>query len=422
MSLELPDFHSFDSTVAALFSRVRGHIEPGAHRMQTLIQANTIEIINKIPTILVAGTNGKGTTCALLEQSFRDAGYRTALYTSPHLVSPTERIRFNGEPISKEIFLESARLSFDLAKIRLPDATFFELMTAIALSVISQKKVEVFICEVGLGGRLDSTNILNPRTSVLTSVGLDHTEWLGCTEEAIAFEKSFISRRNRGFVIGQVSEAAKRGIEKAMHITGAAPVFLPSETDPFRAAESIARVVVENFSETGGPKIHPEKVSAAKQRFFWPGRFDIRQIDETTVLFDAAHNAHGVDFLMRQCLDKEKALALPRPWILVYATLGDKDWQTSIDKLHSQFEELHFTQTLSPRAVHPEALLQYTCSINPGSCSSGYEESSEALMSGLKIARQKKGTLFILGSITLLGEAMEFFSLPVFPPHGSSPK
>jgi len=422
MSLELPDFHSFDSTVAALFSRVRGHIEPGAHRMQTLMRADTIEILSEIPTILVAGTNGKGTTCALLEQSFRDAGYRTALYTSPHLVSPTERIRLNGSPISKEIFLDSARLSFDLAKVRLPDATFFELMTAIALAVISQEKIEIFICEVGLGGRLDSTNILNPRTSVLTSVGLDHTEWLGSNEDAIAFEKSFVSRRNRGFVIGEVSEVARRGIEKAIHITGAAPIFLPCETDPFKAAESIARVVVENFSETGKPKISPENVSTAKQRFFWPGRFDIRRIDETTVLFDAAHNAHGVDFLMRQCSDKEKAMNLPRPWILVYATLGDKDWQTSIDKLHSHFEELHFTQTLSPRAVHPEALLQYTCSISPGSCSSGYGESSDALMSGLKSARQKKGTLFILGSITLLGEAMEFFSIPVFPSHGPASK
>lgn len=422
MSLELPDFHSFDSTVAALFSRVRGHIEPGAHRMQTLMRAETIEILSTIPTILVAGTNGKGTTCALLEQSFRDAGYRTALYTSPHLVSPTERIRLNGNPISKEIFLKSAQLSFDLAKVRLPDATFFELMTAIALTIISQEKIDIFICEVGLGGRLDSTNILNPMTSVLTSIGLDHTEWLGSTEDTIAFEKSFVSRRNRGFVIGEVSEVARRGIEKAIHVTGAAPIFLPSETDPFKAAWSIARAVVENFSETSHTKICTDNVSAATQRFFWPGRFDIRRIDETPVLFDAAHNAHGVDFLMRQCADKKKALNLPRPWILVYATLCDKNWQTSIDKLHSHFEEFHFTQTLSPRAVHPEALLQYAYSMSPGSCSSGYGESSDALMSGLKSARQKKGTLFILGSITLLGEAMEFFSIPVFPSHGPATK
>ncbi|NBW81537.1 hypothetical protein EBR21_07265, partial [bacterium] len=226
MTTEKPDLSSFESTVQSMFSRVRGHIEPGSHRMQRLVPASVLTNIETIPTILVGGTNGKGSTCALLEKAIRDSGFKTALYTSPHLVAPTERIRFDGIPIHRDKFLDAARKSFQDAQQRLPDATFFELVSATAFHLIAENPPDAFICEVGLGGRLDSTNVLSPIISVLTSIGLDHTEWLGDTEDQIAHEKIFISRRNRKIFVGSVSTLAKQGIDQGLAITGGIPVFV----------------------------------------------------------------------------------------------------------------------------------------------------------------------------------------------------
>ncbi|MEN9528176.1 MAG: hypothetical protein RI932_49, partial [Pseudomonadota bacterium] len=300
MTLDLPDFCSFENTISALFSRVRGHIEPGAHRMQRLVSEETLEQLARIPTILVAGTNGKGTVCALLEQYFRDSGSSTALYTSPHLVSPTERIRLCGIPISEDNFLASARKVFEAAKVRLPDATFFELMTALAFEVIIDAQPDIFVCEVGLGGKLDSTNALSPCVSVLTSVGLDHTEWLGPTETDIAFEKSFVSRRNRAFVVGELSEEARQGLKKALAITGARSVFVAPTADPTRVSEALARTALIEFAREGGCEFSEAIFDHSCRRAFWPGRMDVRQVSGVRVMLDAAHNAHGVRYLIKQ--------------------------------------------------------------------------------------------------------------------------
>ena len=140
------------------------------------------------------------------------------------------------------------------------------------------------------------------------------------------------------------------------------------------------------------------------------------------VVFDAAHNPHGVEYFLNQCNQSDVLNQLPKPWILVFASLADKNWQNSLEKLLPNFEEIHLTQTASSRAVKPEALLQFAASevSARGLCS--HLASSDALSIGLSRATQKRGTLFILGSITLLGEAMEFFSIPVFPENTQSKK
>jgi dihydrofolate synthase/folylpolyglutamate synthase len=418
MNPDLPDFSSFEATIDALFSRVRGHIEPGSHRMQVLASKETLDRLARIPTILVAGTNGKGTTCALLEQSFREAGYRTALYTSPHLLSPTERIRISGVPISKETFLESARHVFEAAQIRLPDATFFELMTALAFEVFASAQIDVFVCEVGLGGRLDSTNVLSPWVSVLTSVGLDHTEWLGPTEKTIAFEKSFVSRRNKSLVVGSISEVAKEGLSQALAITGARPVFVEFESDPTRTSEALVLTVLEEFARAGGPKVTESIFNRACSNYFWPGRMDVREVAGVKVMLDAAHNSHGVNYLLQQLKNRPQLRELPHPRILVYATLADKDWPDVLKQLAPAFDTIHLTQTQSPRAVQVNDLIQYISGTMRAAQVKAHISSSEALTEGLKSAQLSSGSLFILGSITLLGEAMEFLSIPVFPEQG----
>ena len=415
MTLELPDFNSFDSTVAALFSRVRGHIEPGAHRLLRLLPPESLLTLYQIPSILVSGTNGKGTTCALLEQCFRDSGYHTALYTSPHIVSPTERIRLNGMPIAEELFLKTVRKIFDYAKSRLNDATFFELMTAIAFEIFTQIKPDILVCEVGLGGRLDSTNILNPLVSILTSVGLDHTEWLVNTDEKIAYEKAFISRRNRPFIIAPVSKSAKIGIQKALCTTGALPLWVECTQEYQQALDEVVQLALSRVNIAGGPAVEPLKFANSKRRFFWPGRFDLRSHQGIRILFDAAHNAHGVNYFIDLCYQPHNLERIPKPWILVFASLSDKDWQQSLKALASHFGEIHCTQTMSPRAVNADELLNYVKSEEPNCVVLGHGACTDALAASIESSKSHKGTLFILGSITLIGEAMEILSIPVFP-------
>lgn len=412
MNLERPDLNSFDSTTAALFSRVRGHIEPGSHRMLKLLSHETLTALSSTPTILVSGTNGKGTMCSLLERSIRDSGFKTALYTSPHIVSPTERVRVNGVPIEKEDFLLEAQFAFNRAREHLPDATFFELMTAIAFRYIVRNETEVLICEVGLGGRLDSTNITSPTISILTSVGMDHTEWLGTTEESIAAEKAFISRRNRTFLVGPLSQAAHKGILSATCVTGAIVRKVTPETDGGNALIPLAQAALEEFAEASGLDIHKDQVLKSLSKNFWPGRFDKRWIASVPVLFDAAHNSHGVRHFLKLCQMNESQL--PRPWTLVYASLSDKDWRESITLLLHQFTAVCFTQTQSTRSTNPDLLLQHACSIGASCSLSIQSQVSKALEISLEQARMTQGTLFVLGSITLIGESFEHWAIPVF--------
>jgi dihydrofolate synthase/folylpolyglutamate synthase len=332
-------------------------------------------------------------------------------------------------------------MSFEAAQGKLPDATFFELMTALAFEAIAASEVEIFICEVGLGGRMDSTNILSPDLSILTSIGLDHTEWLGSTEEKIAFEKSFISRRNRPLIIGPISQSAKMGISSALEITGAKAVFIEpldedstidhfvsphvsdSQTDsvqrpsknavPLPSLE-ICREALRHLSHRDGLKFSPDQLFASAQSTRWPGRADLRTINATPVLLDGAHNSHGVSYFLSHTLRDTVLKFLPTPWFVVFASLSDKDWSRCIDLLTPHANTMIFTQTQSTRAVPAISLFQYTREAQPDARCLMSEASSEALTEGLRLAAEQKGTLLVLGSLTLIGEAMEFFHLPVF--------
>lgn len=161
--------------------------------------------------IHVAGTNGKGTVCSMLASIYMSAGYQTALYTSPHLMDVRERFRLNGEMIPASdlvLFFET----FDEQLERYP-LTFFELTTAIAFWWFSHRKVDIAIIETGLGGRLDATNIVDPLVSVITSIGMDHTEQLGNTIESIATEKAGILKPNRPYVTGDLEVRARTVID-----------------------------------------------------------------------------------------------------------------------------------------------------------------------------------------------------------------
>ena len=199
--------YTYQETLRWLFSTQRFGIKLGLDNVRLLFAALDIPAPNE-KIIHVAGTNGKGSTCALLDSISRAAGYRTGLFTSPHLVTFRERIRVNGEMISEE------EVALGLTKIRElisawnPHPTFFEIVTALALDHFRNRKVEIVVLETGMGGRLDATNATQPVVSVLTPVDLDHQKWLGNSLAEIAFEKAGIIKRHVPVVSARQNEGS----------------------------------------------------------------------------------------------------------------------------------------------------------------------------------------------------------------------
>lgn len=293
-------------------------------------------------SVHVAGTNGKGSVCAFLERVFREAGYRTALYTSPHLERITERFRVNGREISQAdlsrclSLVRSALASPELRQHpafgkKSPELTQFEVLTLIAFLWFAEKKPDIAIIETGLGGRLDATNVLRRvAASVITTIGLDHTDWLGKTEAAIAAEKAGIIKPGVPVVTGAQGTALrvieKRAREKKASlrkVTGLSslPVGLPGEHQ--RRNARIAEATVREL-RLRGFTVPEGAVRRGLARAEWPGRFERfllrRGKTRIPVILDGAHNTDGMRALV-QGLKKNRLV----PVDALFGALRDKD-------------------------------------------------------------------------------------------------
>ncbi|HXH39158.1 MAG TPA: Mur ligase family protein, partial [Thermoanaerobaculia bacterium] len=175
------------------------------------------------PAIHVGGTNGKGSTCAFLAADLAARGFRVGIYTSPHLVSPTERIVVDGVPISEDAFIQWTKtLAADVERL---DASFFEATTAIAFADFAARGVDIAVVEVGLGGRLDATNVLTPLVSVVTKIALEHTDYLGPDLASIAREKAGIAKPGVPFVTGETDGAVRQVLVSEAQRRGAKPII-----------------------------------------------------------------------------------------------------------------------------------------------------------------------------------------------------
>ena len=266
------------------------------------------------PCIHVAGTNGKGSTCAMLEQAFRDQGFRVGLSTSPHLVRQGERIQVDREILGEqEIFEFIKELRLVATKIAVEDPalhpSFFEFMTAMAFLRFKQAEVDLAIVEVGLGGRLDATNALTPEVSVITSIGLDHCEILGDSLAAIAREKGGIIKPGVPVVAGLLPEEAMREIRSLCVQRGCVLHELAdrfgSNVDSYpqtnlkggyqRINAALATLVLEVVANRF--KIDPSKSPASLCRVSWPARWEERQLANRKIVFDVSHNSEGAKWL-----------------------------------------------------------------------------------------------------------------------------
>jgi len=306
--------------------------------------------------IHVTGTNGKGSVCALLESMLRAAGYRVGLYTSPHLVRFNERIKVNGEPVGDDALEELVAAIDPLADQATDetkrDGTFFEYTTALAFEHFRRMQVQVAVIEVGLGGRLDATNIVMPRVAVITSVGLEHLQYLGPDLPSVAREKAGIIKRGCPVVTGvldaeamavvqQVAtrqgapllraeeavsvrlikeslQGSKVSIETATGITGRCllPLLGRHQIRNLAVAIAIMDVLVETRAVDAEPDVWFKGVEAVS----WPGRLQLLR-DRPPVILDGAHNPHAAEVLA----DFIRRLLKPRPVGMVFGMCADKD-------------------------------------------------------------------------------------------------
>lgn len=368
----------------------------------------------KLRFIHVAGTNGKGSTCAMLESIYRAAGLRVGLFTSPHLVSFAERIQVNRQLISEADIVRLVTEIQPLLK-QFPantHPTFFEVVTVMALKYFTEQKCDLVIWETGMGGRLDSTNIVMPLVSVITNVELDHQKWLGNTLTKIAAEKAGIIKPGVPVITAaNESEAleviAKTAREKNSPLTQIclAETKTPSldkielsllgEHQRLNAALAIAttRVLSSQMS------VSEDAIHSGLSQVQWPGRLQqIKTKSGQTILLDGAHNPSGA-MALRNAIAKQ----FPgKKRTLIIGILQDKEWSSICEILAPLAEKLLVVPVSSERTTEPEELERAIRKANPGAKIVALNSLAQALE-----ATAQDSFVVITGSLYLVGEALE---------------
>lgn len=399
---------------------------PGLERIKTLCSALG-NPQKDMKFIHVAGTNGKGSTCAMLSSVLMAAGYKTGLYTSPYVRRFNERIRVNGESISDERLVELTERIRPIAEKMEDKPTEFELITAIAFLYFKEEACDIVVLECGLGGRLDATNLIDsPLCSLITGISLDHTRILGDTIEKISMEKAGIIKSGHPAIFGGDSVVARDVIKSYASSLGSDFRFVDHSDIVIRRADLHGTVFdYKNYKNIKigllglyqpkntalvldtvdllrelGIAISNENVYFGLQNAVWNARFEII-CDSPRVIFDGAHNAEGI----RAAKESVKHYFGDERLIAVSGVLSDKDY-TQIGKDISDIADTVFTITpKNPRALSAK---EYSGVIS----SFGVEavpctDTEQALQSALALADEKKKSVIVLGSLYTYGEVCE---------------
>lgn len=370
----------------------------------------------KLRFIHVAGTNGKGSTCAMLESIYRASGLRVGLFTSPHLVSFRERIQVNRQLIPESDVVHLVEEFRAVNKER--EATLFEFATVMALKFFAEQKCDLVIWETGLGGRLDATNIVTPLASVITNIAFDHQQWLGETLAKIAAEKAGIIKPGIPVVtatnepealavIGQIARGKKAPLttvaaDKNPPPAEFAALFRDAATLPLfgehqKTNAALALATVEILQEQ--IPVAAETIRAGLSHVNWPGRLQLIQSPNgRKILLDGAHNVAGAETL-RATLKKHFADARP---VLIFGALADKNWPDICRKLAPLATRIFTVPVASERAADASALAECFHSANPAAVVAECENLTAALS-----ASKDEPFIVITGSLYLVGEALE---------------
>jgi dihydrofolate synthase / folylpolyglutamate synthase len=374
----------------------------------------------QMPVIHLAGTNGKGSTSALLDAILRAAGKRVGLYTSPHLVRLGERVQVDRQMLTEaEIVAYSAELRPLAEQLGAEDPddhpSFFEFMTAMAFLQFARKGCDVAVVEVGLGGRLDATNVVQPEVSVITSIGLDHCEMLGSTHAAIAEEKAGIIKPGRPVVMGRLpadAEAVVRRIaaERGSRLYSVREEFgddvanYPTtnlEGDYQRWNAATATLVVRVLPRAWG--VTAEHVAQGLTHADWPGRWQRLQVGGRPLILDASHNPEGAQVLETSLAHLEHETGR-RP-IVVVGVLGAVRAAPLMATVARHAGEIHLVVPQQARACTVEQLAalvppDFAGKIVPSSVAEIFPQPGTCMVGG------PKDVVVVTGSIYLVGEVM----------------
>lgn len=359
---------------------------------------------------LVAGTKGKGSTCAMLASILDTAGVHCGLYTKPHLQAYRERIRVDGAAITEAQFAdELARVRALSAKLpaEAGEPTTFEVTTALALDVFARARCDVAVVEVGLGGRLDATNATEPDLSVITPISYDHTAILGRTLGAIASEKAGILRRGRPALLAQQRPAAMRALRAACGGVGAqCRVVPPLERDValMGAHQRQNAALAIEAAQTLVPDLGADAIQSGIRRLRWPGRFEIVG-ERPPIVLDGAHNGASATALSETL----RAYAAGRPVSLVVGINRDKDARAVLRPLLRLAHRVWCTQTAGNVRALPAEELARACR-RLGAEAVAAPDLGSALR---KAQDDADGVLCVTGSLMLVGQARDVLGLPV---------
>lgn len=388
------------------------------------------------PAIHVGGTNGKGSVASTVSSVLLRSGRRVGLYTSPHLCAFRERFSVAGQPVSDDRLRALA--------VELRDAiighglTFFEAATALAFHLFSRESVDIAVLEVGLGGRLDATNVVSPLVTAVTNVAMDHSEYLGGTLEAIAVEKAGIVKPHVPFLTAEDDPAilevfrritTEHGVPMTVvGLGGDARLEIDEDHTAFTLTtrtwgelrlntplvgrhQALNAVLAIRILETLDEDLRPSRSAVIRgvETVRWPGRSQVEHLGGTTWLFDVAHNPAGVAALV-EVMD---FLDLPGPCVVLIAVLGDKDWQSMLPPLFRRGDAVVLTQPPSApeeRRWDPESVVEEV----------GEVTASVSIEPDFAVALERasilagEGTVVVTGSNHTVGDALSALALDPF--------
>jgi len=382
----------------------------------------------RVPSVLVAGTNGKGSAAATLSAIARAGGVRAGLYTSPHLARAGERVRVGEIDLSDGELDEALGPVFRAAESApAVPLTYFEAMTAAAFVAFSDRKLDLSILEVGLGGRYDATNVAPARLSVITSIGLDHTEELGATRSAIAREKAGVFRRGRPALLGLRDGEASEALVRAARECGAIAHLAADEVRVFGVATTPdgTRFSVETPSGVSDlatplpgrhqadnaalavraaellsdefPPLGRSAISAGVGATRWPGRLEKMSLQGRTVLLDGCHNPEAASALA-QFLEDAGLAGRAR---LVFGAMADKDVEAMAATLFPRFTSVRLVPAPSARAATADELRRRTAAVRPDAAPAENLETALRALAG----EPDPAPIIVAGSLYLVGEA-----------------
>lgn len=423
---------NYEQTLEYLFTQLPMFSRVGAAAYKADL-TNTVALCealgnpqHQFKSIHIAGTNGKGSTSHMLASILQTAGYKTGLYTSPHLVDFRERIKIDGIYCSKEFVVDFTGKIKPLIETIQP--SFFEITVAMAFSYFAEQKVDIAVIEVGLGGRLDSTNIITPEVSVITNIGLDHTQFLGNTMPEIAGEKAGIIKKDIPCVISEYTAETRQVFDAAAshtsisyaqgvysiqgtkyahdylqvdlvnNVTGATNTYSLDLNGSYQAKNVLGVLTAIDILQTKGWKITHENIvsglSQVKLNTGLYGRWQVIGNNPTTVV-DVAHNVAGIQTLLAQI-----ALLHYNHLHLVFGMVKDKDIDSVLALLpaHATY---YFTKAQIERAIDAHELQEKAGTY--GLMGNAYLHVNEAIAAAKKQA-QPNDLIVVCGSVFLVGE------------------